>query len=141
MSRSKSLARQAAVQALYQWQMAGGQAPRIAEQFTEQHYLDKAHKNYFMALLNGVIEHHATLDQAISPFISRPLAQIDPVERAILRLATYELRFHPELPYRVVINESVTLARTFGAEGSHKFINGILDKVAKNPPLDHDVTN
>ncbi len=131
MSRAKSNARQVAVQAIYQWQMAGGQALKIIEYFTDEARLDKAHQNYFAELVTGVIDQHAELDQAIAPFISRPLEQIDPVERAVLRLGAYELLHRLDVPYRVVINESVTVAKTFGAEGSHKFINGILDKVAK----------
>ena len=87
--------------------------------------------SYFQDLLRGVPTHLNELDAALSPCLDRALASVDPVERATLRLAAYELAHHPEIPYRVVINEAVELAKVFGAEEGHKYVNGVLDKLAK----------
>jgi len=85
---------------------------------------------YFRELSHAVVEHAEELDTKISRYISRAYEEIDPVEKAVLRLGAYELQFKPEIPYRVVINEAVELAKTFGAEASHKFVNGVMDKLA-----------
>ena len=85
---------------------------------------------YFRDLLRGVAGCVGELDRAIGPCLDRPVSQVDPVEQAILRLGAYELTHRPEIPYRVVINEAVELAKTFGAEQSHRFVNGVLDRLA-----------
>ena len=87
--------------------------------------------DYFRELLSGVAGHVNKLDATFSPYLSRKLEDLDMVDKAILRLATFELLFRKDVPYRVVINEGIELAKAFAAEDSHKFVNGVLDKVVK----------
>lgn len=126
----RSRARRLAMQGLYEWQMSGNTMERIIAQYVVDQQMRNVDEAYFRELSNGVVEHAAELDQSITAHISRSYDEIDPVEKAVLRLGAYELRFKPEIPYRVVINEAVELAKTFGAEASHKFINGVMDKLA-----------
>lgn len=131
MSQAKTNARQCAVQALYQWQMTGQNLSLIEIQFHEEERLKDAQKSYFAELFHGVPQQLDKIDLALTEFVDRPVDKIDPVERAILRIGTYELINCLETPYRVIINEAVNLAKYFGADGSHKYVNGILDKVAQ----------
>jgi N utilization substance protein B len=130
MSKARSRARRLAMQGLYEWQMSANAPLDILNNYKQQHDLKDVDLEYFQALLLGVPDHLRDLDQSLSPYLSRPLKEVDPIELAILRLAAYELRYCPEVPYRVVLNEAVELAKTFGAEAGHKFVNGILDKLA-----------
>ncbi len=132
MSQKRSQSRRHAVQALYQWQMAGQDLGDITNQFLEEQDLQSFEVPYFQDLLYGVPKHLSELDQTLKPALDRAIESVDPVERAVLRLGAYELTYHLEVPYRVVINEAVDLAKVFGAEQGHKFVNGVLDKVAKN---------
>jgi len=131
MSSPKSMARRSAVQALYQWQLTGYDLSEIERQFVEEHGLGKGELPYFQDLLHNVPKALDVVDAALAEFTSRPVEQIDPVERAILRISTYELLQHPDIPYRVVVNEGINLAKEFGATQSHKFVNGLLDKIAR----------
>jgi len=131
MSQAKTNARKCAVQALYQWQMSGDSLTRIETYFLEEQHLKGAQKSYFTELFHGVPKQLAVIDAALAEFVDRPVEKIDPVERAILRIGAYELINRLETPYKVVINEGVNLAKDFGAEGSHRYINGILDKVSQ----------
>ena len=131
MSQARTNARKAAVQALYQWQMTGQNLSEIERQFAEENRLKDMQKSYFSELFHGVPAHIDIIDQALSEFVDRPVNNIDPVERAILRLSVYELLHKPEMPYRVILNEGINLAKYFGADGSHRYINGILDKIAQ----------
>lgn len=131
MSQAKTNARKCAVQALYQWQMTGNNLSTIEMDFFEEQRLKGAQKNYFKDIFYGVPKQLDVIDTILTEFVDRGVSQIDPVERAILRLGVYELINHLEIPYRVIINEGVNLAKCFGAEGSYKYINGILDNVAK----------
>jgi len=131
MSQARTNARKAAVQALYQWQMTGQSLIEIERQFLEEERLKDAQKSYFTELFHGVPKNLEAIDQALSEFVDRPVDMIDPVERAILRIGVYELVHRLDMPYRVVLNEGINLAKYFGADGSHKYINGILDKVAQ----------
>ena len=131
MSRKRSRARHLAVQALYQWQMTGQDIGDVVGQFLASQDGAKFEVDYFRDLLRGIAIDLNALDAWLQPHVDRPIAQIDPVERAILRLGAYELAHHPEVPYRVVINEAVELAKVFGAEEGHKYVNGVLDKVAR----------
>ena len=131
MSEAKTNARKCAVQALYQWQMSGATLNSIEQYFLDEQHLKGAQKNYFSEIFHGVPQQLDRIDAALSEFVDRPVEKIDPVERAILRIGAYELINRPETPYRVIINESVNLAKFFGAEGSHKYINGILDKLSQ----------
>lgn len=131
MSIARTNARKAAVQALYQWQITGQNLSLIEQQFVNDEWLKDAQKSYFSEILHGVPEHLQVIDQALAEFVDRPVESIDPVERAILRIGVYELMFRLNMPYRVVLNESINLAKCFGADGSHRYVNGILDKLAQ----------
>ncbi len=132
MSRAaRSRARERAVQALYQWQIAGQNLSDIEQQFLEEQDMANTDLDYFRELLHKVPAHLDELDAVIAPHLDRQVNQIDPVERAILRAGVYELRFRIDIPYRVVINEAVELAKRFGAEQGHRYVNGVLDKAAQ----------
>lgn len=131
MSRQRSKARSLAVQAIYQWQMAGQPVNEIVAQFLAEHAGKKLDSEYFQMLVSGITSSLGRIDEGLSEFLDRDIERVDPVERAILRLAGYELLEHPEIPYRVVINEAVELAKVFGAEKGHRYINGVLDKAAR----------
>jgi len=131
MSSAKTKSRQCAVQALYQWQMTGQNLSLIEQQFKEDQRLKNAQNSYFVDLFHGVPTHLDTIDAAFIEFTAREIEKIDPVERAILRLSVYELIHKTDIPYRVVINEGVELAKSFGSDGSQRYINGVLDKVAQ----------
>ncbi|MCX7098883.1 MAG: transcription antitermination factor NusB [Methylococcales bacterium] len=131
MSQARTNARKAAVQALYQWQMTGQSLVEIERQFLEEERLKDAQKSYFTELFHGVPKNLEAIDEALGEFVDRPVGMIDPVERAILRIGAFELLLRLDMPYRVVLNEGINLAKDFGADGSHKYVNGILDKVAQ----------
>ena len=126
----RSRARRAALQALYQWQLSGQSAYEVEAQFIAEQPLKHVDLDYFQQLLRNIPLHTEELDDALSPNLDRTVAQLDPIERAILRIGTFELVHRPEIPWRVIINEAVELAKTFGAEQSHRYINGIMDKLA-----------
>ena len=127
---AQTRARRTALQALYQWDLGKQDLADIEAQFREAQDMRKVDVDYFKELLHRVAARIEELDAHMAPLLDRPIRQLDPVERAILRIGTYELAFHPELPWRVVINEGIELAKMFGAEQSHKYVNGILDKLA-----------
>ncbi len=130
-SRSpRSRARRSALQALYQWQMTGQSPDSIAEQFHDARPRRHMDEETFSELLQGVPARVEQLDARLAPFLDRPIAQVDAVERAILRMGAFELTERKDVPWRVVINECVELAREFGAEQSHRYVNGILDSLA-----------
>jgi N utilization substance protein B len=122
--------RRLALQALYQWQMAGQDLHEIETQFSEDENAPRSDFGYLLELLRGVAGRLDELDVSLSGHMDRSLEAVDPVERAILRVAAYELVYRPEVPYKVVINEAVDLAKRFGAEQGHRFVNGVLDKLA-----------
>jgi N utilization substance protein B len=130
-SRQRSRSRSLAIQALYQWQMAGQDVGTIINHFMLEQDGKKFDTDYFAELVRAVPARLNELDAALAPCVDRALESVDPVERAILRLGAYELIEHPEIPYRVVINEAVELAKTFGAEQGHRYVNGVLDKAAR----------
>jgi N utilization substance protein B len=122
------------VQALYQQQLAGHSAPELAEQFADAPGFKQADQDYFDQLLAGILRDTDSLDSVISTYASRDLAQLDPVGRAVLWLACYELAECPSVPTRVVIDEAIELAKAYGATDSYRFINAVLDKARKNMP-------
>ncbi len=127
---SRHKAREAAVQALYQWQLTQQAPEQIENHFILDHEMNGVDLEYFHHLVREVPRHLHELDDHITPHLDRALGEVDPVERAILRLGAYEFEFQPEIPYKVILNEAVELAKTFGAEHGHKYVNAILDKVA-----------
>lgn len=131
MSKSRTKARRFAVQGLYQWQLSGTDLKDIEAQFVADYDTQNVDMEYFHELLHQVPLHLHELDDHAIPFLDRKMDEVDPVERAIIRLACYELEFRLDIPYRAIINESIELAKRFGAEHGHRYINGILDKVAQ----------
>lgn len=123
--------RRVALQAIYQWQLTNESIPQIVKQFNDDGLLAEVELEWFKELLMEVSNNAEALDALFADYLDRSVARIDPVERAIMRMGAYELQSKVEIPYKVIINESVELAKRFGAEESHKYINGILDKVAK----------
>ncbi|MGM3386290.1 transcription antitermination factor NusB [Stutzerimonas stutzeri] len=127
---TRRVARSLAMQALYQWHMAGQSLNEIEAQFRVDNDFSGVDGTYFHELLTGVARAKTEVDDAITPHLDRPLDELDPVELAILRLSTFELMHRIDVPYRVVINEGIELAKVFGATDGHKFVNGVLDKLA-----------
>lgn len=124
-------ARHYALQAMYQWHIGGASMRDIEAEFIRYQIDKKLDLIYFQDLIHGVSEHLNAIDKEIKPFIGRPFHEIDPIELAVLRLATYELIKRPDVPYRVIINEALELTKKFGSVEGYKFVNGILDKIAK----------
>lgn len=127
---SRIRARMAAVQALYQWLLAGTEVPALIDQFVRAGRLVRADQAFFESLLRGVTADRTALEQVFDPYLSRPVVQLDPVEHAILLLATHELRDHPEIPFAAVIDQACSMARIYGAQDGYRFINGVLDAAA-----------
>lgn len=131
MSSNRHNARKAAVQALYQWDLTQQDAKDIEEHFTQIHDMQNIDKKYLREIMLELPKVEVELKQAIEPFIGRKFSALDPVERAILRLGAYELSYKSDVPTRVVINEMIELAKVFGSDHSYKFVNGVIDKLAK----------
>ena len=130
--RERIKARQNTVQALYQWLITNKDLEQVLSEFEDDEYkLAKTDVNYFKTLLKGTITCHKELDARIINLLDRPIDELDTIERAILHIGCYELEYHNDIPWKSIVNESVELAKLFGAEDSYKYINGILDKVAK----------
>jgi len=127
----RRLAREVAMQGLYQWRMTGNSLPVIEENLeNDSEEWTRADKPLALVLLRGSVENAEELEAAVAAFIDRPLEDISPIERAILLLGTYELTYRIETPYRVVINEAIELAKSFGGTDGHRYVNGVLDKFA-----------
>jgi N utilization substance protein B len=124
-------ARELAVQAIYSWQMSKNPVEQIELSIITSNNMQKIDTDYFLEILRAVVRNSAELDIKIKPYLGRLPEELDPVEKAILRLATYELVERLDVPFKVVINEAIELAKSFGAEESHKFVNGVLDKAIK----------
>jgi transcription antitermination protein NusB len=129
--RARSVSRKFAMQALYQWQLTGQSAAELRNQYAEDDGFSDADAEYFGALLVGATGAHESLDAELGTLLDRPVSQLDPIEHAILMIGLYELREQVDVPYRVVINEGVELAKRFGATDGHKFVNAVLDRAAR----------
>jgi N utilization substance protein B len=127
---ARSRARRRALQAVYAWQLAGGNVQQVIAQFAHEQAHEIADLEYFEDLVRGVLRHTAELDTALAEFVDREVEQVDPIERAALRIAAYELRHRPDVPYRVVINEAIDTTKRFGSEHGHTYVNGVLDHAA-----------
>ena len=123
-------ARRRALQAVYAWQLAGGDARQVVAQFAHEQAREVADLAYFEDLVRGVIGRVAQLDDALVPYLDREVAQVDTIERAALRIAAYELLHRPDVPYRVVLNEAIDSTKRFGSEHGHTYVNGVLDRAA-----------
>ena len=124
-------ARHYGMQALYQWLMADASLSVIEAEFRADYDFSHVDLEYFQALLHGVPAHVDELEARLEPLLDRKLDDLDPIERTLLRMGAFELEHRLDVPYRVVINEGVALAKKFGATDSHKYVNGVLDKVAR----------
>jgi transcription antitermination protein NusB len=120
------------MQALYQWQLTHQSALEIKKQFLESEDSAGVDREHFEELLTSCIEQQEAIASALTPFLDRPLEQLDPVESAILMIGMFELRNRIDVPYRVVINEAVDLCKRFGATDAHKYVNAVLDRAAKD---------
>jgi N utilization substance protein B len=123
-------ARELVVQGIYQWRVSGSDGADIEKQMQAEKNLGRYDKAMFSKLLRGAIAQHADIEALLAPHLDRPLSELSPVEFAVLLLGGFELSLQLEVPYKVVINEAVELAKTFGGTDGHKFVNGVLDKLA-----------
>lgn len=127
---ARSRARRRALQATYAWQIARNPMASVMAQFEHEQEMEIADLDYFKDLLTGLERNRAEIDLKLRAFLDREVEAVDPIERAVLRLASYELLYRPDVPYRVVINEAIEIAKRFGADFGHTYINGVLDKAA-----------
>lgn len=123
-------ARELAMQGIYEWRLSGKGSKLIEKVTRDEKSLGRYDTEFFGQLLNGAIAEQEALSEQIAPHLDRAVKELSPVEFSVLLLGAYELTHHPEVPYRVVINEAVELAKTFGGSDGHKFVNGVLDKLA-----------
>ena len=123
-------ARECAVQALYSWAISQNSPEIIELNFMTEQDMKGVDTPYFRKLFRQTVENVETVERTMQGYLDRSLAELDPVEKAVLRLAVYELQFEVDVPYKVVINEAIEVAKVFGADESHKYINGVLDKIA-----------
>lgn len=122
--------RELAMQGIYQWRLTGGAKEQIEKQIREEKGMGRYDAEFFSKLLLGTLNHHAELEAALIPHLDRALNELSPVEFSVLLLAAYELLHFQEIPYRVIINEAVELAKTFGGSDGHRYVNGVLDKLS-----------
>ena len=127
---ARSRSRRRALQAIYAWQINGANERDLIAQFAHEQAHEIADLEYFEDLVRGVMQHEAALDAGLLPHLDRKVSEVDPVERAVMRIAAYEFKHRVDVPYRVVINEGIELAKVYGATDGHKFVNGVLDKLA-----------
>ena len=130
-SARRAVARKLAMQALYRWQINASPWQEVVNEFASEEDMRKADRGYFNKLVTGICGGSEALDGALATWMDRKPTELDPLERAVLWVGTHELRSAPEVPYRVVINEAVGLAKRFGATDSHKFVNAVLDAAAR----------
>lgn len=127
----KRRARKLALQALYQWLMSGSDLHEIEAQFRVINNMEKVDFEYFCRLLKGVPEHLTELESSLSPFIDREIAGLNPIELTTLRIGAFELIHCPEIPYKVVLDESISLTKEFGSQDGHRYVNGVLNNLAR----------
>ncbi|AJQ94296.1 transcription antitermination factor NusB [Gynuella sunshinyii] len=131
LSSKRRKARKLALQALYQWHMAETSVSALVAQFLADNNMEKIDQEYFTEVVRGVPAEKSSLDDKIAGHIDRELSRLTPIELAVLRMGTYELLHRLDVPYRVIINEGVELTKAFGATDGHKYVNGVLDKLAQ----------
>ncbi len=123
-------ARELVLQGIYQWRLSGASLAQIEQRMQDEKNLGRYDTELFSGLLRGVLAQPELLEAALAPHLDRPSHELSPVEFSILLLGAYELMSQPATPYRVIINEAVELAKTYGGADGHKFVNGVLDKLA-----------
>lgn len=126
----RSRARRRALQAVYAMQLSGAGVRDVIAQFAHEQAHEAADLEYFEDLVAGVARHQAELDAALQPFLDRGVEEVDQIERAMLRIATYELQHRLDVPYRVILDEAVRTVKRFGSEHGHTYVNGVLDCAA-----------
>ena len=126
----RSRARRRALQAVYAMQLSGADVRDIVGQFAHEQAHEEADLEYFEDLVRGVATHRADLDRSLQPYLDRGIEEVDAIERAMLRIAAYELRHRIDVPYRVIIDEALRTTKRFGSEHGHTYVNGVLDKAA-----------
>lgn len=129
-SQARRYARERALQALYQWDVSTAQSTDVRKQFMDEQDMSRVDVEYFTLLFNGVSHNPQSVDDAMKASLDRDIDALDPIERAVLRIATYELTQCLDIPARVVINEGIEITKRFGADKGHRYINGVLDKLA-----------
>lgn len=129
--RGKQKARKLLVQALYQWHMTHQNIDEIEGQFRMANKLERVDNDYFLRILYGVPKETPNLDAELTPFLDRPIKELNPIELTVLRLGAFELFFCLEIPYKVVLDEAISLTKAFGAQDGHKYVNGVLHKLAQ----------
>lgn len=127
----KRKARKLALQALYQWLLSGTDLYEIEAQFRVMNNMDKVDVDYFSRLLHGVAAHVDALETSILPFIDRDISGLNPIELTVLRIGSFELFHCPEIPYKVVLDESISLTKEFGSQDGHRYVNGVLNNLAR----------
>jgi transcription antitermination protein NusB len=130
-SSARSVARKLALQALYRWQLNRGPWQDLVQEFASAEDMVRADRDYFREVVQSVCDAHTELDAELAAWMDRSPEQLDPIEHAVLLIGAHELKARPEVPYRVVINEAVSLAKRFGATDGHKFVNAVLDRAAR----------
>jgi len=130
-AKARGKSRRFVMQAIYQWQMTGDNITDIKQQFFDENDFSVIDSAYFSELVSGVASSISELDPLLEKYMTRLVESVDPVERSILRLATYEFIYRLDVPYRVVLNEAISITKEYCAENSHTFVNAVLDKVAK----------
>ena len=136
MKSARRRSREFALQALYQWQLAGQSLADIEQQYAAAEGFAKADSVLFSVIVSGVLKHVETLKEKLGPHLDRPWKEVSPIESGILLIGAFELIHLPETPYRVIINEAIELAKSFGGTDGHKYVNGILDKLAASVRAD-----
>ena len=130
-TQQRRYARERALQALYQWDIGNAQSSDVRTQFLDTQDMSRVDVDYFVELFNGISHDPDVVDTAMADALDRPIDDLDPIERAVLRVAVFELTQRPDIPARVVINEGVEITKRFGADKGHRYVNGVLDKLAK----------
>ncbi len=130
MKNARRRSREFALQALYQWQLAGQNLADIEKQYVAMEGFAKADANLFSLLVSGVMKHADALREQLVPHVDREWGEVSPIERGVMLIGAFELSNMPETPYRVIINEAIELAKSFGGTDGHKYVNGVLDKLA-----------
>lgn len=128
---AKKRARKLALQALYQWELAEAPLHDIEAQFRVINNMEKVDVTYFCRLLHGIPEHQDSIEEGIKPFLDRDIASLNPIELTVLRIGAYELLYCPEVPYKVVLDESISLTKEFGSQDGHRYVNGVLNNLAR----------
>lgn len=128
---AKRRARKLVLQALYQWQMSGAELHEIEAQFRVANNMDRVDSAYFAELLHKIPENIQNLEAVFMPCLDREIQSLNPIELAVLRLGTYEFVYCPEIPYKVILDEAISLTKAFGSQDGYKYVNGVLNQVAR----------